>query len=250
LRLRLALIIALLLLPLPALAAPLRVLAASSLTEAVTAAADAWAATGHPRPQLVFAGSPALARQVLAGAPAGIFISADSEWMDTAEQAGAIVPGSRRTIAGNRLVLVVPAADKRRVRLGKVFDLAGFVGAGRWTTGDPDSVPVGRYARAALTTLGAWSAALPKLARAENVRVALAYVERGDAAAGIVYATDARASARVAVAGLFPANSHPAITYPAALAKAGADAEARDFLAFLTGRQGRAILKAQGFTTP
>lgn len=249
-RLRFALIFALLLLPLPALAAPLRVLAASSLTEAVTAAADAWVAGGHPRPQLVFAGSPALARQVVAGAPAGIFISADREWMDTAEQAGAIVAGSRRNIAGNRLVLVVPVADVRRVRLAKGFDLAGFVGAGRWTTGDPDSVPVGRYAQAALTTLGGWTAALPKLARAENVRAALAYVERGDSAAGIVYATDARASARVAVAGMFPASSHPAITYPAALLKTGADTEARGFLGFISSARGRAIFKARGFTVP
>ncbi len=229
---------------------PLRVLAASSLTEVMAAIADAWVARGHPRPVLILAGSPALARQVIAGAPAGIFISADREWLDSAAAAGVLVNNSIRVIAGNRLVLVVPATAPRSARLVRGFDLAGFVGDGRWATGDPDSVPVGRYARAALTSLGAWSAAKPRLARADNVRAALAYVERGDAAAGIVYATDARASRNVAVAGVFPSNSHPPIVYPAALVAAGADAEARAFLGFLSSPAARAILKAQGFIAP
>ncbi|KPF73757.1 molybdenum ABC transporter substrate-binding protein [alpha proteobacterium AAP81b] len=234
----------------PASAAPLRIHAASSLTEALTATADAWAAAGHARPVLVFAASSALARQIIAGAPGALFVSADAEWMDAVETAGAIAPGTRRVIAGNRLVLVVPAADPRRVRIGRGFDLAGFVGDGRWATGDPDAVPVGRYARAALTSLGGWPAAEAKLARAENVRAALAFVERGAAVAGVVYATDARASGRVAVAGVFPAASHPPIVYPAAVLKNGDSPEARGFLAFLAGARGRAILKAQGFTTP
>lgn len=248
--LRLLLALSLLLSPVMAAAAPLRVLAASSLTEAMTTVADAWAAAGHPRPDLVFAGSPALARQVIAGSPAGVFVSADDEWMEAATRAGVIVPGSRTVIAGNRLVLIVPGSRPRPVKLQKGFDLAGFVGTGRWTTGDPDSVPVGRYAKAALIKLGAWDRAAPRLARAENVRAALAFVERGDAAAGIVYATDARASGKVAVAGTFPAGSHPPIVYPAALVAAGADAEARGFLAFLSGAKARAILKAQGFSAP
>jgi molybdate transport system substrate-binding protein len=240
-------------------AAPVKLYAASSLTEAINAVADAYAATGHERPVVVLAGSQALARQIIAGAPAGLFISADSQWMDAVMQAGALVPGSRRDIAGNRLVLVVPA-DRRRpmrsvrpvrsVRLVPGFDLAGFVGTGRWTTGDPDSVPVGRYARAALQRLGAWEAAAPKLARAENVRSALAFVERGDVAAGIVYATDARASTRVVVAGVFPAASHPPIRYPAALVRAGDSADARALLVFVAGLRGAAILQAKGFTPP
>lgn len=234
----------------PAGAAPLRIEAASSLTEAMTAAADAWAATGHERPVLVFAASSALARQINAGAPADVFVSADVEWLDAVEQAGRVVPGSRRIIAGNRLVLVVPAAAARRVHLARGFDLSRFVGDGRWTTGDPDAVPVGRYAKAALTSLKAWEAAAPKLARAENVRAALAFVERGAAVAGVVYATDARASTRVAVAGVFPAASHPPIVYPAAALTGGDTAQARAFLAFLTGPRGRAILTAQGFTAP
>lgn len=230
-------------------AAPLRVFAASSLTEAMTAVADAYAATGRPRPVLVFQGSPALARQIIAGAPAGVFVAADADWMDAVAKSGRIVPGSRRIIATNRLVLVVPSTAPTTVQLGKGFDLAGLVGSGRWATGDPDSVPVGRYARAALHSLGGWEAAVPRLARAENVRAALAFVERGAAAAGIVYATDARASARVVVAGVFPEWSHPPITYPAALVM-GADAEAKTFLGFLAGPRGRAELRAQGFGTP
>lgn len=232
----------------PLRAGPVRVFAASSLTEAMTAVADGFAATGKPRPVLVFQGSPALARQIIAGAPASVFVSADSAWMDAVT--GVIAPGSRRNIASNRLVLVVPADRPRTARLVRGFDLSAFVGSGRWTTGDPDSVPVGRYARAALTSLGAWESAVPKLARAENVRAALAYVERGDAAAGIVYATDARASGKVVVAGVFPAASHPPITYPAALVAANADADARAFLAFLTGPRGRAIFAAHGFGAP
>jgi molybdate transport system substrate-binding protein len=235
--------------PFAAAAAPVRVLAASSLTEAMTDAADAWAAAGHDRPVLVFQGSPTLARQIIAGAPAGVFVAADSEWMDEVARSGRIVAGSRRNIAGNRLVLIVPASAPRTARLTRGFDMAGFVGSGRWTTGDPQSVPVGRYAQAALSSLGAWTAAERKLARAENVRSALAFVERGDAAAGIVYATDARATDKVVVAGVFPPASHPPITYPAALVS-GADAEARAFLGFLAGPKGQAILKARGFTAP
>ncbi len=238
------------LLPVAAGAAPVRVFAASSLTEAMNDIADAWAATGKPRPLLVFGASSALARQITAGAPAAVFVSADLEWMDAVEKAGLIVPASRRAIAGNALVLVVPADRPQPVRLRRGFDLAALVGPGRWTTGDPDSVPVGRYARAALTSLGAWDAAAPKLARAENVRAALAFVERGEAAAGIVYATDARASAKVAVAGVFPAASHPPITYPAALIASGADADARGFFAFLTSGKARALLARRGFSKP
>ena len=245
-----------LLLPGVAHAAPVRVYAAVSLSEALGAVADAYAATGQPRPVLVLAGTPALARQILAGAPASIFIAADTAWMDAA--ASRMVPGSRRNLAGNRLVLVVPARAPRNARLVPGFDLAAFVGtgmetgagAGRWTTGDPQSVPVGRYARAALTTLGAWDKAVPQLARAENVRAALAYVERGDAAAGVVYASDARASQRVFVAGVFPAGSHPPITYPVALVAGNADAGARGFFKFLTSTKARAILAAQGFGPP
>lgn len=225
------------------------VYAASSLTEAMTDIADAYAATGRPRPILVFAASSALARQIERGAPPGVFVSADPEWADYLAKRG-LTQGKARIIAGNRLVLIVPEDRTRRVSVAPGFDLTAMLGPrGRWTTGDPDSVPVGRYAREALIRLGAWERAAPRLARAENVRSALAFVERGDAEAGIVYATDARASTKVAVAGLFPASSYSRIAYPAVLTR-GADADARAFLAFLTSNAARMVLWRRGFTLP
>jgi len=235
----------------PAVAQPARVYAAASLTEAMNDLADAYArSTGRPRPVLVFAASSALARQVEAGAPAGVFVAADLEWTDHLAQRGRLEPRSRRLIARNRLVVVVPAGVPARTRIAPGFDLGALTGpSGRWTTGDPDAVPVGRYARAALQRLGGWERASARLVRAENVRAALAFVERGDVSAGIVYATDARASGKVAVAAVFPQATHPAIVYPAALTR-GAGAEARAFHRYLGSRAARDILVRRGFLRP
>ena len=225
------------------------VYAASSLTEAMTDIADAYAATGRPRPVLVLAASSALARQIERGAPGGVFVSADPEWVDYLARRR-LLAGPPRIIAGNRLVLIVPERQARRVTIGPGFDITELLGRrGRWTTGDPDAVPVGRYARQALTKIGAWERAAPRLARAENVRSALAFVERGDAAAGIVYATDALASGKVAVAGQFPASSHARIAYPAVLTR-NTDAEARAFYSFLASAEARKVLKRRGFIVP
>ncbi len=248
---RLLLILALLLgTPAAAREAPLRILAASSLTEAMTDLAAAWARAGHPRPVLVFAASSALARQLEAGAPADVFVSADEEWMTYAQDRKLIDPRTRATLATNHLVLVVPIASPARVAIRPGFDLAALVGTGRWVTGDPDAVPVGRYARQALTKLGAWAAAAPRLARTENVRAALAFVERGDAAAGIVYATDARASAKVRIAGVFPAASHAPIRYPVAATRGAQAPQTTRFLAFLRSPAARRLLGARGFGAP
>ena len=245
-----ACLLALLLAAAPAAARPgALVYAASSLTEAMTDIADAYAATGRPRPVLVLAASSALARQIERGAPGGVFVSADAAWVDYLAERR-LLADRPRIIAGNRLVLIVPRERARRVAIGPGFDLTALIGKrGRWATGDPDAVPVGRYARQALTRLGAWDRAAPRLARAENVRSALAFVERGDAAAGIVYATDAQASGKVAVAGFFPAWSHARISYPAVLTR-GADARARDFHAFLGSATARNALKRRGFALP
>lgn len=234
----------------PAAAAGARVYAASSLTEAMTAIADAYAATGRPRPLLVFGASSAMARQIERGAPGGVFASADIEWADYLTERKLTVAGSRRIIARNDLVVVVPADRARKVRIAPGFDMTTLLRADRrWTTGDPQAVPVGRYARDALTRLGSWDRAAARLARAENVRSALAFVERGDVDAGIVYRTDALASGKVAIAGTFPRTSHAPIVYPAMLTR-GADAEARAFHAFLGSRAARALLKARGFRLP
>lgn len=239
-------LLATLALAIPAAAAPVRVFAASSLTEAMNDVADAYAKTGRARPTLVFGASSALARQIEAGAPASIFFSADEAWMDHLADRKLIAAGTRLPLLGNRLVLIVPAGSPRRVAIRPSFGFAGLIGDGRWATGDPDAVPVGRYARQALIRLGVWAAAEGRLARAENVRAALAFVETGAARAGIVYATDARASGRVAVAGTFPASSHDPIVYPAALLGTP-DAEARAFFSFMRDRRAKRLYAARGF---
>jgi len=245
-----ALLMLLALLPVtPAIAqqrAPL-VLAAASLQESMTAAADAWARRGHPTPVISFAASSALARQVEAGAPADLFASADLDWMDALQRKGLIVPATRTIWLGNRLVIVAPLASRARVGMSGAA-LRNALGKGALAMADPDSVPAGKYGKAALEKLGAWDALSAKVVRAENVRAALALVERGAAPFGIVYATDAKASKAVRVAGIFPANSHPPIVYPLARLKASSNPEAEGFRRFLNSAAGKAIFVRYGFS--
>ncbi len=234
----------------PALAqertAPL-VLAAASLQEAMTDAADAWARQGHPRPVLSFAASSALARQITAGGRADLFASADTDWMDEVERLGRVVPGTRAVLARNRLV-VVARPGTPNVSATRGAALARRLGAAPLAMADPAAVPAGKYGEGALRTLGAWDAVSGRVVRAENVRAALALVERGAAPYGIVYATDARASGKVRIAGVFPAASHPAIVYPVArLADGPAPREAESFRRFLLSRMGQTILARRGF---
>lgn len=227
--------------------APL-VLAAASLQEAMTDAADAWARAGHARPVVSFAASSALARQAMAGAPADLFASADVEWMDAVAAKRLLVPGTRAVLARNRLV-VVARAGAARVGSLRGARLARVLAAGSLAMADPDSVPAGRYGREALTRLGAWSAVAPKVVRAENVRAALALVERGAAPYGIVYATDVRAAPGLIVAGAFPPASHAPIVYPIARLSTGTSPEAEGFRRFLLSPRGQAILARRGFLT-
>lgn len=227
------------------------VLAASSVQEALEATADAWAAKGHPRPVLSFAATSALARQIESGAPAHLFLAADEQWMDAVEKAGAVRPGTRALLIGNAIVLVAPAGSGPRA---VALNAAAFTGAlgndGRLAMADPDAVPAGRYGKAALESLGLWATAAPRLARAENVRAALALVERGEAALGIVYATDAMASDRVTTVARLPASSHPPIRYViAALTNAG-HPDTEGFRRFLLSDEGRVILQRFGFVPP
>jgi len=226
------------------------VLAAASLQESLTEAANAWAAQGHAKPVLSFAASSALARQAIAGAPADLFLSADEEWMDAVAKAGLLRAGTRTTLLGNRLVLIAPVASKARLTPARDFPLAKALGSGRLALADPAAVPAGKYAKAALTALGVWSGVAAKVAPAENVRAAMALVERGAAPLGIVYATDARASKSVRIVGTFPATSHPPIRYPVALLKASRHKDAVGFRAFLLSKQGRAIFARHGFSAP
>lgn len=223
------------------------VFAAASLTDAMTAVAEAYTAeTGHDV-ALVFASSSALARQIENGAPAAQFISANPAWMDRLEVAGLLQAGSRSDLLGNRLALIAPADFAAEASTG--LDLVALLDDGRLAMGDPDHVPAGIYAKAALLSLGLWEAARPRLARTGDVRGALALVARGEAPLGIVYATDAAATDRVRVVALLPADSHPPIVYPAAL-RAGAGDRARAFAGFLRGDAARRIFTAHGFAVP
>ncbi|MEH3037460.1 MAG: molybdate ABC transporter substrate-binding protein [Sphingomonas adhaesiva] len=228
--------------------APL-VLAAASMQEALSDAATAWARAGHPRPVLSFAASSALARQVTAGAKADLFVSADSDWMDAVARRGLVVRGTRAVLARNRLVVVAQAGGKSVVAM-RGAALARVLGAGPLAMADPASVPAGKYGEAALRHLGAWDAVAPRVVRAENVRAALALVERGAAPYGVVYATDARAASGVRVAGIFPPRSHPAIVYPIARLTTAATPEAEAFRRFLLSAAGQAILARHGFARP
>lgn len=234
--------------PVTAQSRPPVVLAAASLQESMNAAADAWAKRGHVRPTLSFAASSALARQIVAGAPADLFVSADVEWMDDLDKRGLLAKGSRVNLLGNRLVLVAPADSRVRVTLRPGVDLRPALNGGRLAMADPDAVPAGRYGKAALTRLRGWDAVAPSVVRAENVRAALALVERGAAPLGIVYATDAKASARVRIVGVFPAASHPPITYPIARIKASRSVEGERFRRFLISPAGRKIFITYGFS--
>jgi molybdate transport system substrate-binding protein len=226
---------------------PVTVFAAASLTSALGKLGDEYTkATGVPV-RFSFAASSTLARQIEAGAGADVFLSADQQWMDYLEQRGRIQKSSRHNVLGNELALIAPADSKIELTIGPGFALARALGDGRLATGDPDSVPAGRYARQALTSLGVWNDVADRLVRAEDVRHALVFVAQGEVPLGIVYETDARDEKRVRLVGLFPPETHLPITYPVALVS-GASADAARFVEFLRGEAGRRVLEGYGFT--
>lgn len=226
------------------------VYAAASMTDALEAVAAPLRAKGIAA-KFSFGSSSTLARQIENGAPADVFVSADEEWMNYLATRNLIVADSRKVFAGNDLVLIAPADKPAKIEISRTTDFPALLGPqGRIATGDPAHVPVGRYAKAALENLGLWNAVGPRIAGAENVRVALTLVERGEAPLGIVYGTDAKTSPRVAVVGVFPAGSYPPVTYPAAIVAKRDAKSARDFVAFLSSGEGKAILQRFGFSTP
>jgi molybdate transport system substrate-binding protein len=233
---------------LPARAEPLLVFAAASLTETLDAVGEAYAAAGHDRPTFSYAASSALARQIESGAPAALFVSADESWMDYLAARNLIVPPSRVSLLGNSLVLVAPADRPLALAIGPGFPLAATLGPRKLALADPDAVPAGRYAKAALEALGVWPAVEKAVVRAENVRAALTFVERGEVAAGIVYATDAALARKVQVVGSFPADSHPPISYPVAIVAGRDGPAAQAFRAFLLSAPAKAIYRRFGFT--
>jgi molybdate transport system substrate-binding protein len=248
-RLFLPLIAALLPISVQAQDAPRReivVFGAASLTDVLGEIAAGFTRdTGIPV-KTSFAASSALARQIESGSRADVFFPADLEWMDYLAARKLIQGATRREVVGNRLVLIAPADSKASVQLAPGLSLTAALAGGRLASGDPDSVPVGKYAHAALTKLGAWQQVEARLIRAENVRAALAYVARGEAALGIVYATDARLESKVRVVDIFPENSHPPIHYPIA-ATATAGAEGVRFVEYVASAAARPVFVKYGF---
>ena len=225
------------------------VFAAASLTNALQEIGTAYEKTAAVHVRMSFDASSSLAHQIEAGAPADLFFSADTEWMDYLESRHLIQPATRQNALGNQLVLIAPAGSPVQLMIGPHFALAGALGQGRLAVADPDSVPAGRYARAALSALGVWDGVVERLARAENVRAAMRYVARGEAPLGVVYSSDALMDSTVRVVDIFPANTHEPIVYPVALTTS-AKTEAAAFLAYLLSPQARAVFGKFGFTGP
>jgi molybdate transport system substrate-binding protein len=222
------------------------VFAAASLTNVLGELSTDWQKTSGVTVKLSFAASSVLARQIEAGGRADVFISADQEWMDYLQSRGLIEKPTRRDLVGNRLVLIAPADSKIELKIAPGFPLAAALGGGRLATGDPDTVPVGRYARSALISLGLWEEIQDRLVRADNVRSAMMFVARGEVPLGITYATDALVDPKVRIVDTFPANTHAPITYPAAVVN-GARGEALPFVEFLGSARARDIWKRYGF---
>ncbi len=224
------------------------VFAAASLGNAVQDVGDGFTRETSIPVRFSFAASSVLARQIESGARADVFFGADLEWMDYLQARELIDKRSRLEVLGNKLVLIAPADSKVELKIGPGFPLAAALGGGRLATGDPDSVPAGRYARSALTTLGLWNDIQDRLIRAENVRSAMMFVSRHEAPLGIVYETDALVDKGVRIVGVFPANSHLPIVYPLALTRT-ARPEAARFIAYLLSPAGEVIFTKYGFKT-
>jgi molybdate transport system substrate-binding protein len=223
------------------------VFGAASLTNVLDDLSQAFTAKTKIPVKSSYAASSALAKQIQLGAPADVFFSADLEWMDYLEQRKLLQPGSRHDVVGNRLVLIAPADSEVKLKIKQGVDFGPALGSeGKLATGDPDSVPVGKYAQAALEKLGAWSQISGRLVRAENVRAALAFVARGEAPLGIVYRTDALAEKRVRVVDEFPSDSHPPITYPIALTTHASPAAAQ-FVEFVRSKAAAEVFRKYGF---
>lgn len=228
-------------------AADVTVFAAASLKEALDDQARQFERTTGTKVVIAYGASNALARQIESGAPADLFISADRDWMDDVERKQWLMPGTRVDLLRNTLVLIAPASSTSALRIAPHFALAAALGADRLAMANPDSVPAGKYGKAALEQLGIWSSVERRVARAENVRAALALVSRGEAPFGIVYATDAHADKGVRIVDTFPAASHPPIIYPAAVTRGSQSAPAKALLDYLGSDAARSTWQKYGF---
>jgi len=234
-----------------AAAPPLDVFAAASLKESLDAAAAAYERERGQSVRVNYAGSSALARQIDHGAPADVFISADLDWMDWLQGKSHVDTATRRELLGNALVLIAPArAATSAVNLAPGVNLLPLLGDGHLALALTASVPAGKYAKAALESLGIWPQLQAQVAEAENVRAALLLVARGEAPLGVVYASDARAEPRVQVIATFPADSHPPIVYPIAALRASQHPQARAFVEWLQQADALEIFRQHGFVVP
>ncbi|MGO4738922.1 molybdate ABC transporter substrate-binding protein [Bosea sp. 2KB_26] len=225
------------------------IFAAASLKNALDEAAANWVKeSGKPAPKISYAASNALAKQIEQGAPADIFMSADLDWMDYAASKNLIKPDTRVSLLANRIALIAAKDSATKVELRPGVDLATVLGSGRLAMGNVDSVPAGKYGKAALEKLGGWDKIKDKVAQADNVRAALLLVSRGEAPLGIVYTTDAAADPQVKVVATFPEDSHPPIIYPVAVTKDSVNADAQSFLTYLRGSAAKGSFEKQGFT--
>ena len=224
------------------------VFAAASTTNAVTEIGALFSQQNEERFLPSFASSSTLAKQIDNGAPADIYISANKKWMDYLEEKKMIESGTRIDLLSNRIVLIVPAGSSvDTIAIAPGFDLLPFIGDSRLSMGDPDHVPAGIYGKQALESLGVWAAVESHVARAKDVRAALALVEQGEAPVGLVYATDAAISKKVRVVGTFPETSHPPIVYPVAIVT-GKQSPATDrFMALLQSPEAKSIFEKYGF---
>lgn len=227
------------------------VFAAASLTNALEEIATQYQKENKDT-QIVssFASSSTLARQIEQGAPADLFISADQQWMDYISDKQEIVPQTRYTLLGNELVVIAPkgsALDK--ITIDQSTDWTKLLSGGHLAVGDPDHVPAGLYAKEALQKLGSWATLEPVMARANNVRAAMALVEREEAPLGIVYGSDAIASEKVKMVGVFPADSHKPVEYPIAVVKGHETPATTAFYDYLKGPAASAVFQRYGFTT-
>ncbi len=251
-RMRVVLVLTLLLaVPAPVVhAANVNVFAAASLKEALDDQARQFEARTGDKVAITYAASNALARQIEAGAPADLFIAADLDWMNYADQRRLLAPNTRVTLLRNTLVLIAPASSKLDLKIGPNFGLAAALGTAKLAMANPETVPAGKYGKSALEALSVWSGVEKNVARTENVRTALAYVSRGEAPLGIVYGTDAFADKGVRIVDTFPANSHPPIVYPAAVVASSQSPAAKPLLDFLSSPQAGTVWKKYGFGLP
>ena len=223
------------------------VFAAASLKDALDAADAGWTKDSGKQVVASYAASSALAKQIEQGAPADIFISADEDWMNYLADKKLIKPDTRFDLLGNTLVLIAPKDSKIETKIAEGFPIASLLGDGHLAMANTDSVPAGKYGKAALTKLGVWDQVKDKIAQADNVRAALQLVSRGEAPLGIVYATDAKSDPNVKVIDIFPEGTHPPIIYPIAIMASSTNADAPALLAYLKSSATQSVFKDQGF---